>query len=69
MPERIGGWLKPGGTAYVDVYTLWYWTQHASFARELTHLPSLIQTYDSDADDCRPTDTYIPASEPAQTLI
>ncbi|WP_420596039.1 class I SAM-dependent methyltransferase [Deinococcus sp.] len=67
---RIGGWLAEGGAAYIEVYTPWYWAQHAGFRREL-ELPEgqsgLIQTYGFDADACRMTDTYAPYNEPAQT--
>lgn len=65
--ERIRSWLQPGNAAYIDVYTPWYWAQHAGFTRELNDSPNLIQIYGFDADGCRLTDTYAPEDEPAQT--
>ena len=67
--ERIRSWLKSGGAAYIDVYTPWYWAQHAGFVRDLGEAggpAGLIQTYGFDADACRLTDTYAPANEPSQ---
>ncbi|ADV67429.1 class I SAM-dependent methyltransferase [Deinococcus maricopensis] len=52
---RFPEWLAPGGAAYVDVYTPWYWAQHAGFTRET---PAYVQSYGFDADRCRLLDTY-----------
>ena len=61
---RVVSWLNPGGAAYIEVYTPWYWADHAGFERRSEHLT---QTYGFDADGCRLTDTYTPANEPPQT--
>ncbi|GBF04324.1 N-methyl-transferase-like protein [Deinococcus aerius] len=58
--SRIARWLVPGGTAYVDVYTPWYWARHAEFTRDTG---SYTQTYGFDADGCRMLDTYAPPGE------
>lgn len=68
--ERIQRWLHPGGAAYIDVFTPWYWAQHAGFVCDLGASggpAGLIQTYGFDADACCLTDNYAPADEPAQT--
>ncbi|WP_045234834.1 class I SAM-dependent methyltransferase, partial [Deinococcus pimensis] len=52
---RIAGWLAPRGLAFVDVYTPWYWAQHAGFTRETDRYR---QTYGFDADACALLDTY-----------
>lgn len=58
--SRVAGWLAPGGTAYVEVYTPWYWGQHAGFTRRTE---TYTQTYGFDADGCRMLDTYAPKGE------
>ncbi|MEF2277920.1 class I SAM-dependent methyltransferase [Deinococcus sp. YIM 134068] len=58
--SRVAGWLAPGGTAYVDVYTPWYWARHAGFTRRTE---TFTQTYGFDADGCRMLDTYAPNGE------
>lgn len=58
--SRIARWLTPGGTAYVDVYTPWYWARHAEFTRDTG---GYTQTYGFDADGCRMLDTYAPLRE------
>ncbi|WP_034384511.1 bifunctional 2-polyprenyl-6-hydroxyphenol methylase/3-demethylubiquinol 3-O-methyltransferase UbiG [Deinococcus sp. YIM 77859] len=58
--SRVAGWLAAGGTAYVDVYTPWYWAHHAGFTRRTERYT---QTYGFDADGCRMLDTYAPSGE------
>lgn len=55
--SRVAGWLAPGGTAHVEVYTPWYWAQHVGFTR---WAETFTQTYGFDADGCRMLDTYAP---------
>lgn len=62
--SRVAGWLAPGGTAYVDVFTSWYWAHHAGFTRRSEHFT---QTYGFDADGCRMLDTYAPREGDAFT--
>ncbi|MFC4426106.1 class I SAM-dependent methyltransferase [Deinococcus navajonensis] len=52
---RIATWLAPGGVAFVDVYTPWYWAHHAGFTRAAA---GYTQAYGFNADGCRMTDTY-----------
>ncbi|MFD1731031.1 class I SAM-dependent methyltransferase [Deinococcus malanensis] len=62
--SRVAGWLRPGATAFIDIYTPWYWAYHAGFARQ--H-PGYTQVYGFDAQGCRMTDTYMPHGEEALT--
>ncbi|ACO46689.1 class I SAM-dependent methyltransferase [Deinococcus deserti] len=54
---RIAGWLQPEATAFIDIYTPWYWAYHAGFTRQQS---DYTQLYGFDAPDCRLTDTYTP---------
>lgn len=65
--KRVSGWLSTAGAAYLDVFTPWYWADRAGQVRHWDHPQGLAQTYGFDADGCRMTDTYAPASEPPQT--
>lgn len=62
--SRVARWLAPGRTAYVDVYTPWYWAHHAGFTR---CTQDYTQTYGFDAEGCRMLDTYAPPGEEAMT--
>lgn len=62
--SRVARWLAPGGTAYVDVYTPWYWAYHAGFQRQTA---AYTQTYGFDAQGCRMLDTYAPPEGEAFT--
>ncbi|EYB66655.1 N-methyl-transferase-like protein [Deinococcus phoenicis] len=62
--SRVAGWLARGGTAYVDVYTPWYWAHHAGFTRPTGRY---VQTYGFDAEACRMLDTYAPEGEASFT--
>lgn len=53
--SRIATWLQPGRTAFIDVYTPWYWASYAGFTREGT---AYTQVYGFDAEGCRMLDTY-----------
>lgn len=59
--RRVHSWLRPGGRAYLDVYTPWYWAGHAGYTRHW--LQEVVQTYGFDARGCRMTDTYAPPDE------
>ncbi|THF68003.1 class I SAM-dependent methyltransferase [Deinococcus sp. Arct2-2] len=59
---RITAWLQPGATAFIDVYTPWYWAQRAGVTRAEA---AYTQVYGFDAEGCRMTDTYsAPGAEP-----
>ena len=62
--SRVAGWLAADGTAYLDVYTPWYWAYHAGFQRQTA---GYAQTYGFDASACRMLDTYAPPGEEAFT--
>ncbi|GAA5511763.1 hypothetical protein Dcar01_00476 [Deinococcus carri] len=62
--SRVAGWLAVDGTAYVDVFTPWYWAHHAGFTRRTERYS---QTYGFNADGCRMLDTYAPRGEAALT--
>ncbi|WP_102126627.1 class I SAM-dependent methyltransferase [Deinococcus planocerae] len=58
--SRIARWLAPGGTAYVEVDTPWYWAGHAGFTQRTE---GYTRTYGFDAEGCRMLDTYAPTDE------
>ena len=60
---RVRDWLAPGGRAFIDIFTPWYWAHHAGYVRHWPEPAGLVQTYGFDADACRMTDTYSPAGE------
>lgn len=53
--ERVFHWLKPNGTAFIDIYTPWYWANAAG--REM-QIGSIDRKYDFDANECRMIDTW-----------
>jgi SAM-dependent methyltransferase len=53
--NRISNWLKPGGTALIDVYTPWYW---AKTAGQEMHFGNIFRQYGFDAIGCRMLDTW-----------
>ena len=60
---RVREWLAPGGRAFIDIFTPWYWAHHAGYTRHWPEPAGLAQTYGFDADGCRMTDTYAPPGE------
>lgn len=64
---RVREWLAPGGRAFIDIFTPWYWAQHAGYTRHWPKPAGLVQTYGFDADGCRMTDTYAPPGEAPMT--
>ncbi|MGZ3679722.1 MAG: class I SAM-dependent methyltransferase [Ktedonobacterales bacterium] len=53
--RRIAGWLKPSGTALIDINTPWYWAKIAG-QRMLT--ATFGREYGFDADGCRMLDRW-----------
>ena len=62
--HQVAQWLEPHGTAFVEVFTPWYWAQHAGFTR---NTDTYMQTYGFDARRCRLLDTYTPVGGEAIT--
>lgn len=60
---RVREWLAPGGRAFIDIFTPWYWAHYAGYTRHWPEPAELVQTYGFDADGCRMTDTYAPPGE------
>lgn len=53
--RRIAGWLKPSGTALIDINTPWYW---ASAAGQRIVTATFVREYGFDADGCRLLDSW-----------
>lgn len=53
---RIENWLKQDGTAFIDVYTPWYWAKVAG--KELNISESVTRRYDFNAEQCRMLDAW-----------
>lgn len=54
--KRIRDWLKPDGTALIDIYTPWFWAKAAGQRMELGS--GMIRAYDFDAHNCRMLDAW-----------
>lgn len=54
--NRIRNWLKPDGTALIDVYTPWFWAKVAGQEMYLTE--NVVRKYGFDAMGCRMLDTW-----------
>lgn len=53
--NRISKWLKPRGTALIDIYTPWYWSKTAG---QEMKFGKILRKYDFDADGNRMLDTW-----------
>ncbi|WP_135230381.1 class I SAM-dependent methyltransferase [Deinococcus fonticola] len=65
--RRVHDWLTPTGTAFIEVFSPWYWSKYAGYSREWTTPQPSRQTYGFDAEGNRMTDTYAPDGQPART--
>ncbi|MDZ5710709.1 SAM-dependent methyltransferase [Jeotgalibacillus haloalkalitolerans] len=54
--KRIREWLKPDGTAFIDIYTPWFWAKAAGQRMELGS--GIKRAYDFDAYNCRMLDAW-----------
>ncbi|HLQ70323.1 MAG TPA: class I SAM-dependent methyltransferase [Bacillota bacterium] len=53
--RNISNWLKPGGTALIDIYTPWYWAAHAG---QEVQFGKIHREYGFDAEECRMLDNW-----------
>jgi SAM-dependent methyltransferase len=63
--RRIAAWLRPGGSALIEVYTPWYWSR--ATGRTMS-LGNAVRRYDFDATGNRMLDRWWPADDPASAV-
>src|SRR5690625_6976659 len=63
--KRIHHWLKPNGTALIDIYTPWYWSKTAG---QVMTFNNFTRKYDFDFHHNRMLDTWIRSEEHTSEL-
>lgn len=54
--KRIRQWLKPDGTAFIDIYTPWFWAGAAG--QSMSFANGIQREYGFDAEGCRMLDSW-----------
>ncbi len=63
--KLITGWLAPGGSVLLDVYTPWYWS---NVVGRTSDFGQSLRRYGFDAENCRLLDTWWPKGEEDQAV-
>jgi len=61
--RRVSDWLKPGGQAFIDIYTPWYWAKAAGIEMDIG---GIMSRYEFDAMGCRMINTWWDVEIPDQ---
>lgn len=62
---RINNWLVPGGCAFIDIYTPWYW---AKTAGQKMKVQEIERVYEFEPFGCRMLDTWWVTSNPTEKI-
>lgn len=63
--QRIAGWLAPGRSALIDIYTPWYWAAAAGVEMRWERAG---RRYGFDPEGCRMLDTWWPADDESRAV-
>jgi len=63
--ERISKWLKPNGSALIDIYTPWYWSKVVGVEMEFINIK---RHYSFDFEECRMLDRWCPKEDENQAV-